>query len=109
MTRLEALDEYSRAQKQAQRSYREKIMDGQYPYLPALDDWLEKTSVEAQLPLGTIEIPLELVTGTNGGAYCGLCRQLYAAAARQQRVCQQVGDPVPGPYGGRNPRSHPLL
>ena len=64
MTRLEALEEYSRAQKQAQRSYREKIMDGQYPYLPALDDWLEKTSVEAQLPLGTIEIPLELVTGT---------------------------------------------
>ena len=50
MTRLEALEEYSRAQKQAQRSYREKIMDGQYPYLPALDDWLEKTSVEAQLP-----------------------------------------------------------
>ncbi|MEE0800884.1 MAG: BMP family ABC transporter substrate-binding protein [Gemmiger sp.] len=61
---MDALTEYSRAQKLGQRDYREKVMAGQYPYLPALDDMTDKLNVEAQLPLGTVEIPLELVAGT---------------------------------------------
>ncbi len=64
MTRVEAIEEYVHAQRRAQRDYREKMAAGQYPYLPVLDDILQNTNVESQLPIGTIEIPLELVVGT---------------------------------------------
>lgn len=58
------MDEYSRAQKRGQRDYREKILRGQYPYLPVLDDLLQNIRVESQIPLGVIEVPLDLVVGT---------------------------------------------
>ena len=64
MTRVDALEEYIRAQKKAQREYREKMAAGQYPYLPVLDDILQNANIENQLPIGTVEIPLELVVGT---------------------------------------------
>ena len=64
MTRMEALEEYAHAQKRAQRDYREKMATGQYPYLPVLDDILQNENIENQLPIGTVEIPLELVVGT---------------------------------------------
>ena len=64
MTRTEALEEYVHAQRRAQREYREKIAAGQYPYLPVLDDILEKANVENQLPIGLVEVPMELLVGT---------------------------------------------
>lgn len=64
MKRIEAMSEYARAQKMGQRDYREKTAAGKYPYLPALDDLLNKAETERQLPLGTIEIPLDYVAGT---------------------------------------------
>ncbi len=64
MTRSEALEEYVHAQRRAQREYREKIAAGQYPYLPVLDDILEKANVENQLPIGLVEVPMELLVGT---------------------------------------------
>ena len=65
MQRIEAIDEYNRAQRLGMRDYREKTAAGKYPYLPALDELLEKTDTESQIPLGTIEIPLDYVVGTN--------------------------------------------
>ena len=38
MTHAEAMDEYIKAQKMGQRDYREKILRGQSPYLPVLDN-----------------------------------------------------------------------
>jgi len=64
MSRMEALDDYLRAQKLGQRDYREKMLSGAYPYLPVLDDLLENAQVENQLPLGLIEVPLDLLVGT---------------------------------------------
>ena len=64
MQRIEALEEYNRAQRLGVRDYREKTAAGKYPYLPALDELLEKTDTESQIPLGTIEIPLDYVVGT---------------------------------------------
>ena len=64
MQRIEAIDEYNRAQRSGMRDYREKTAAGKYPYLPALDELLEKTDTESQIPLGTIEIPLDYVVGT---------------------------------------------
>lgn len=64
MNRSEAMQEYERANKRAQRDYREKLAAGRYPYLPVLDDVLQSAVVESQLPIGVTEIPLELVVGT---------------------------------------------
>ena len=64
MQRIEAIDEYNRAQRLGMRDYREKTAAGKYPYLPALAELLEKTDTESQIPLGTIEIPLDYVVGT---------------------------------------------
>ena len=64
MNRSEAMTEYERAQKLGTRDYREAISAGRYPYLPVLDDILENARVEAQLPVGVVEIPLELIVGT---------------------------------------------
>ena len=58
------MEEYVHAQRRAQREYREKIAAGQYPYLPVLDDILEKANVENQLPIGLVEVPMELLVGT---------------------------------------------
>ena len=54
MQRIEALEEYNRAQRLGVRDYREKTAAGKYPYLPALDELLEKTDTESLIPVGTI-------------------------------------------------------
>ena len=64
MTRNEGIEFYLKAQKQGQRDYREKMLAGQSPFLPVLDDILQNVPVENQLPLGQVEIPLELLVGT---------------------------------------------
>ena len=64
MTHAEALEYYLKAQKLAQRDYREKTAAGQSPFLPVLDDILQNVQVENQLPLGLIEMPLDLLVGT---------------------------------------------
>ncbi len=64
MASLAAFEDYTRAQKMAQREYREKMLAGQYPYLPVLDELLVSAETDAQLPLGLLEIPLSRVVGT---------------------------------------------
>lgn len=64
MNRAEAIEEYNRAQKLALRDYRDKTQHGQDPTLPALDRIIEADGIEGQFPLGTVEIPLELLVGT---------------------------------------------
>ena len=41
MLRNEAMDEYGKAQKLGQKDYREKMLHGQSPFLPVLDDILK--------------------------------------------------------------------
>ena len=64
MNRTEALEYYQKAQKRGRQNYREKTLSGQSPYLPVLDDILQNTNVEQQIPLGVMEVPLHLVVGT---------------------------------------------
>lgn len=64
MSRSEVLEYYQKAQKMGQRDYREKTAAGESPYLPVLDDLLKNVQVENQLPLGLIEVPLDLMVGT---------------------------------------------
>ena len=64
MTRAEATENYLRAQKMGQRDHREKMLAGRSPYLPVLDDILQNEHVETQMPIGLVEVPLDLVVGT---------------------------------------------
>ena len=64
MNRADGIDCYQKALRQGQRDYREKMNAGQSPFLPVLDDILQNVPVENQIPLGQVEIPLELLVGT---------------------------------------------
>lgn len=59
-----AFDEYNKAKKQAEKQYRFALVSGKYPYLPALDDILASVEITAEVPLGLVEIPLDLIVGT---------------------------------------------
>ena len=57
-------EEYTNALRAGQKDYRARLMKGDYPYLPALDEILSYTKVEYEVNLGLCEIPLELIVGT---------------------------------------------
>lgn len=59
-----AFQDYIRAQKFAEKQYRQAISSGAYPYLPALEDILRKNEVEGNLPMGQFEIPISMIAGT---------------------------------------------
>ena len=104
MLRTDAMEEYGKAQKLGQKDYREKMLRGQSPFLPVLDEILRNVQVENQLPLGLVEIPIKLVVGTKtAGPHRRFCQQFYAPAGFKERVRLQVGLPLHGPRG----RGHP--
>lgn len=57
-------EDYSDALKIGQKEYRARLMKGDYPYLPALDEILSYVKVEYEVNLGLCEIPLEMIVGT---------------------------------------------
>ena len=61
---FEASEHYQKALKQGRKSHRESVHQGQYPYLRALDDFLEDDLVAGQVDLGVIEIPMDMIVGT---------------------------------------------
>ena len=58
------MDIYSKVKKMGEKEVREAVSRGEYPYLPALDYFLEQTGQLAQMPVGLTEIPLSMVVGT---------------------------------------------
>ena len=62
--RLEAVKQYEQALKAGQKYYRAAVRRGEYPYPTALDDLGVSDSMLNRQELGTIDIPIELVTGT---------------------------------------------
>ncbi len=56
--------EYDKARKKGARSYQKAVMQGRYPFLPALDDILQDTGKLAEYPVGLKEVPLDQVVGT---------------------------------------------
>ena len=64
MNRTNGIELYQKAQRLGQRDYREKMIAGQSPFLPVLDDILRNVPVENQIPLGLVDIPLSFVVGT---------------------------------------------
>lgn len=61
---MACIAEYTKALKMGQRTYRNAVARGEYPYLPALDDILECVDVQSEVGLGLVDIPLEQIVGT---------------------------------------------
>lgn len=59
-----ASEDYKKAQKMGQRSFRACVSKGQYPYLQVLDDILENTELDSTQSLGVVNIPLDAIVGT---------------------------------------------
>lgn len=57
-----AIQDYTKAQKMAEKQYRYAVTHGEYPYLPVLEDLLR--SEQSRVRLGQLEIPLKLIAGT---------------------------------------------
>ncbi len=65
MGRQEALDQYRLALKAGQKCYRDCVHRGRSPYPPVLEDLLRDVMVAGRVDLGVMEIPTELIAGTN--------------------------------------------
>lgn len=59
-----AIQDYMKAQKLAEKQYRQAVAHGSYPYLPVLEDILRQSEIEGQIPIGQFEIPISLIAGT---------------------------------------------
>ena len=57
-------EEYIKAKRLGDRARARAIATGSYPYLTALDDFLEQKDILAEVPLGVQEIPLNMIAGT---------------------------------------------
>ena len=57
-------EDYREAKKKGQKEYRRQVLSGHSPYPPVLDEILRHVDVLAEVPVGTMEIPLEMVVGT---------------------------------------------
>lgn len=64
MSRQEAAEQYSRAQKRGRKCYKSCVLRGRYPYPQVLDEILEEAMTVGQVELGLAEIPLDQVVGT---------------------------------------------
>ena len=61
---MNANDEYQKAKKLGEKAYRKAAVSGQYPYLPALEEFLTDQSSDIGISAGIMEIPLSQVAGT---------------------------------------------
>lgn len=62
---LTATEEYQKALRMGQRDYQIHLAKGHYPYLQVLDEILSHTDVSCEVNLGLVQIPVELIVGTN--------------------------------------------
>lgn len=56
--------DYSKAKKLGEREYRRRLVKGQYPYLPSLEEMVSGVDRMPEISLGLAEIPLDMVVGT---------------------------------------------
>ena len=92
------------------KEYREAALSGRYPYLPVLDDILQNANVEAQLPIGIVEVPLKLVVGTKtAGRTAAFSYNFMPLLGTGTEFSVKWITPLPGTCGGGHPRPHPLL
>lgn len=66
MSQSEATVQYAQALKAGQKTYRECVLAGRYPYLQILDEILNDSMVAGNVDLGVINIPSDQIVGTKG-------------------------------------------
>ena len=64
MSQQGASAQYAQALKTGQKTYKECLMEGRYPYLQILDEILNDSMVAGRVDLGVIDIPAEQIVGT---------------------------------------------
>ena len=64
MNRADGIECYQKALRQGQRDYREKMTPGSRRFCPYWTIFCKNVPVENQIPLGQVEIPLDLLVGT---------------------------------------------
>ena len=57
-------DDYLKARRAGEKEYKARVAEGEYPFLPALDDILPDNNTMTHRTLGIMEIPVELIAGT---------------------------------------------
>ena len=50
--------------RQGRKQYQASVSQGEYPYLPVLDDILSYTEIVSEVSLGVMDIPLDKIVGT---------------------------------------------
>ncbi|MBQ6621882.1 MAG: BMP family ABC transporter substrate-binding protein [Mogibacterium sp.] len=58
------VEDYLKARKSAEREYKAKVIAGEYPFLPALDEMVPGAGTLQSRRVGLLEIPVELIAGT---------------------------------------------
>ena len=66
LSQSEATVQYAQALKAGQKTYRECVLAGRYPYLQILDEILNDSMVAGVVDLGIINIPSDQIVGTKG-------------------------------------------
>ena len=64
MSRQEAATQYQEALKRGRKTYKERILRGQYPYPQVLDEILDDAMTAGQVDMGLLEIPSNRICGT---------------------------------------------
>ena len=57
-------EDYEKARRLGEKARARAILTGRYPYLPALEDLVDRSQLGQEIPLGVHEIPLQLIVGT---------------------------------------------
>lgn len=59
-----AIEEYRKALRLGKKEYRNRLIHGESPYLPVLEQTLQNTAIAGYESLGIVEIPLDQIAGT---------------------------------------------
>ncbi|MCR5794807.1 MAG: BMP family ABC transporter substrate-binding protein [Solobacterium sp.] len=65
-------EEYIKARKEGMTAFRKAVLKGEYPYVQALDEIEPDADTLSAVNIGTIEIPISLITGTKTAGRQGM-------------------------------------
>ena len=57
--------EFQEALKLGKKEYKSRVIRGQFPYLPVLDEILSSAEIQTEQNMGLVNIPLDFVVGTS--------------------------------------------
>ena len=64
MARQEAIEQYQKALKMAQKRHRNDVVHGRYPYPQVLEEFFDEYMSAGHVDMGRVEIPMEQIVGT---------------------------------------------